>query len=95
MPKLKDYGFVFPFGKPITYQTKKKYLAIRKDKGRVQNTKTENHPLFEDRSLKKKNIGASIRIGQEIWCVPFAGFSLILFHIFSLSSNLHLSLVFL
>ena len=53
MPKLKDYGFVFPFGKHITFQTNKKYLTIRKDKGRVQNTKTENYPLFEDRHLKK------------------------------------------
>ena len=85
----------FSSGKHITYQTNEKYLTIRKDKGRVQNTKTENYPLFEDRRLKKINIGASIRIGREIWCLPYAGFSLILFHIFSLSSNLHLSLVFL
>ena len=27
---------------------------------------------------KKKNIGATIRIGQEIWCLPYAVFFLLI-----------------
>ena len=53
----------------------KKNILRRRQKQKVEGgPKKCYQPLCQ---RQQKNIGATIRIGQEIWCLPYAGFLMI------------------